>query len=474
MKIDNDISAVTILGTGYVGLSTAALFAAAGIKTYVIDPNKARLDSVRRGKSFFYEEGLDSLIAESISKGLIIATDSYKIAVPNSDIIISSVGTPQTEDGSTDLSYVLAAATEASKYLQPGSIYVQKSTVPVGTGTQIKNIFQKAGINIAYVSNPEFLRESTAIRDSLWFDRIVVGSENDIAMNKVISLYKRVEVSRETIANIAEITAPLKYEAGKYIKTSIESAELIKVVSNAFLATKISFANSIAKLADAVNADITEVMDAVGADSRIGRSFLNAGRGYGGGCLPKDVNGLISTGFKHGIDLKAIQAVQDVNESMPDYIITKLASLLRNKLEGKKIAVLGLAFKEGTSDVRRSPSIAIANKLADEGALVKAYDPQALEEAKPELNKKIVTETNISDAIEDADAVIIATDWHEITSFKLEDYAVLMSGNILFDTMNRLDIDSVNNAGLRYVGIGRDKTGSLSKSLTQERELISA
>jgi UDPglucose 6-dehydrogenase len=445
---------VTILGTGYVGLTTAALFAAAGMKTFVVDPNPKRLESVRAGKSFFYEEGLDPVIAEGVAEGLLIATPSYEESVPNSDIVISSVGTPDNPDGSSNLSYIFAAATEAAKYLKPEAVYVQKSTVPVGTGAKVKRLFAEAKLPVAYVSNPEFLRESTALRDSLWFDRIVVGGDNQEALEKVLAVYRTVEQARDAIAALAGITPSKQQQSGQYITVNLESAELIKVVSNAFLALKISFSNSIAVLADKVGADVVEVMDAVGADARIGRAFLNAGRGYGGGCFPKDVSGLIAAGLEQGVNLEIMRAAQAINETMPGYIVEKLQDALGGSLNGRKVAVLGLAFKAGTSDARRSPGVAFANSLAVGGAHVTAFDPQANDEAAPMLKDAKVAAT-IEEALEGADAVIVATDWPEFLAYTPEQYAAKLGGKVFVDAMNRFDIPAVTAAGLRYVGVGR-------------------
>ncbi len=446
---------VTILGTGYVGLTTAALFSATGIKTFVVDPNKERLDSVRAGKSFFYEAGLDQIIAAGIKQKTLVPTSSYKESVPHSDIVISSVGTPDNPDGSSNLRYIFAAATEAAQYLRPAAVYVQKSTVPVGTGGKIKQIFSSKNMSNQYVSNPEFLREGTAVADSLWYDRIVVGGDNDQAMQKVLSLYQHVKQARDTVASLAGLTAPNQPGAGQHIKVNLESAELIKVVSNAFLALKISFANSIAQVTDKVGADIHEVMDAVGADSRIGRAYLNACRGYGGGCFPKDVSGLIAAALEQGVSLEIMRAAQDVNESMPGYIVEKLQIALGESLNNQKIAVLGLAFKAGTSDARRSPGVNLVNVLLSRGAQVSAFDPQANKEAGPMLNKGARLANTIEGALADAQAVVVATDWPEFLAYSPKDYAAKMSGTVFVDAMNCFDMQAVTDAGLLYIGVGR-------------------
>jgi UDPglucose 6-dehydrogenase len=447
---------VTILGTGYVGLTTAALFAAAGMKTYVVDPNPARLESVRNGKSFFYEEGLDPVIADMVKKGMLVPTPSYEESVPNSDVVISAVGTPDNPDGSSNLSYIFAAATEAAKHLRDDAVYVQKSTVPVGTGARVKKAFAAAGVTVPYVSNPEFLRESTALRDSLWFDRVVVGGDDAAALEKVMDVYRRVEAARDAIAVLSGIAPPANPPAGRYITVNLESAELIKVVSNAFLALKISFANSVAVLADKASADINEVMDAVGADARIGRAFLNAGRGYGGGCFPKDVSGLIAAGLEKGVSLEIMRAAQAVNEQMPGYIIEKLQDAMQGSLHGRTIAVLGLAFKAGTSDARRSPGVSFANTLIARGAKVQAFDPKANEEAEPMLHKRATLTDSIEAALTGAEAVVVATDWQEFVDYAPAAYAKTLTGDKVFvDAMNRFTIDAIKEAGMQYIGVGR-------------------
>lgn len=444
---------ITVLGAGYVGLSTAALLAQAGFKVYLVEPNPSRLETIKQGRSFFFEAGLDPIIKLGIDSGNLLPTDSYNIGVPESDFVFSCVGTPDNPDGSSNLAYVYDAAKSAAKLMKPGAVFIQKSTVPVGTG---KKIIEKLGLEAgSYISNPEFLREGTALQDTLWFDRIVCGGSDESVLTRVAELYKALEAHRDTIATAAGIE--IGSINGSYIATDLNSAELIKVTANAFLALKISFANSIAKLSDAVDADINGIMDAVGADKRIGRAFLNAGRGYGGGCFPKDVSGLISSGLEHGIDLEIMQAAQQVNESMPSYVIEKLKHQLGGNLSGKKIAVLGLAFKKGTSDTRKSPGVKIANLLNTFDVEVLAYDPQALEEAKQDLRRNVLLCTSIEEALVDCDAVVLATDWDELMSLPAQIFANhLNSGAVVIDAVNayRNHID-LKNLGLDYIGIGR-------------------
>lgn len=444
---------ITILGAGYVGLTTAALLAHSGYTVYALEPNQKRLDVIKQGRSFFFEEGLDPVIKAAIDNGTLIPTDSYEESVPKSEIVFSCVGTPDNPDGSSNLTYVFSAAESSAKLLADGAMYVQKSTVPVGTGQKIEKLFSESGKELHYVSNPEFLREGTALFDTLYFDRVVVGGRNPEAIEAILNVYRELEKHRDDIAAIAKIEKGVQH--GKYISTNLNSAELIKVTANAFLALKISFANSIAQLADKVDADVVEVMDAVGADARIGRAFLNAGRGYGGGCFPKDVSGLISSGLAYGVDLEIMQAAQAVNTSMAGYVVEKTQSALGSSLEGKKVAVLGLAFKKGTSDVRRSPGVLIANTLHKSGAIVTAFDPQANEEAEEDLRKGVVLTKSIEETLKDVDAVIIATDWNEFLQYNLKDYSGHMRGNVFVDAINGFDIPAIKAASLQYIGVGR-------------------
>lgn len=444
---------ITILGAGYVGLTTASLLACAGYKVYVVEPNQERLDVIREGRSFFYETGLDPIIKAGIESGNLNPTDSYEESVAGSKIVFSCVGTPDNPDGSSNLSYVHAAAETAATYMKTGTIYVQKSTVPVGTGRTIERRFSALNKTVSYVSNPEFLREGTALFDTLYFDRIVVGGDDQHALEEVLDLYRKLELHRDEISKLASVENGTT--DGKYIATHLNSAELIKVTSNAFLALKISFANSIAKLSDAVDADVVEVMDAVGADKRIGRAFLNAGRGYGGGCFPKDVSGLIASSLEHGVDMEIMQAAQVVNLSMPGYIIEKLQTALGGDIDNRRIAVLGLAFKAGTSDVRRSPGVALANLLEEYGATVMAFDPGAGEEARDELRAQVTIAKSLDEALTGCDAVVIATNWPEFNEKHAEYYAASMSGAIFVDAMNMFTQKSIEDAGLHYIGIGR-------------------
>ncbi len=452
---------VTIIGAGYVGLTQATILANAGFKVYALEVDQNRVDIIKSGRSFFYEANLDPLVKNAVESGLLIPTTSYEEALHEADIIFSCVGTPDNPDGSSNLTYVFDVVNKLISTIGDSQkILVQKSTVPVGTGEKIIKQLSDSGSNVSYISNPEFLREGSALIDSLWFDRIVVGGNDKSANQVIVDLYKQVTAQRINVAARAGVSIQGRdSKEGEYITTSVNSAELIKVTANAFLATKITFANSIAKLADAAHADINEVMSAVGADPRIGRSFLNAGRGFGGGCFPKDVSGLISSGIEYGVEIDILHAVTQENNSMPGYIIEKAADAADGAtLAGKKVTVLGLSYKAGTSDIRRSPSVAIANLLVERaGAIVRVHDTIAMQDPKSVevLVDDITVIDDLNEAINDAEVVFVATDWPEFTSLSATYYANLMSGKLFVDCMNSFSPDAIRAAGLTYVGVGR-------------------
>lgn len=447
---------ISVIGAGYVGLTTASILAACGYKVYLIDVDKKKINVIKKGKSHFFEAGIENLIQYGLSNKTLIPTLSYKEAVPKADIVFSCVGTPDNPDGSPNLEYIYAAAKEVGKLAKKGAIFVQKSTVPVGTGKSIISKFAKHGAKLNYVSNPEFLREGTAIADTVLFDRIVLGGQAKYR-SAVAELYEAIEQNRLKIMELANLefaNGTVKTHAGSYIFTSIESAELVKVAANSFLALKISFANSIAKLADKTDADVVEVMKAVGADRRIGSAFLNAGRGYGGGCFPKDVSGLISSANSYGVDLHIIAASAELNDSMPGYIVSKVKQSVKT-FKDLNVAVLGLAFKVGTSDVRKSPSIKIANMLAKEGAKVYAHDPAVTGQIPNGLSASAIRSNTISSAVKKADVVFVATDWPEYIEMDLKQVAGSMRGKLFIDCMNVFDPAYVRSCGLAYVGVGR-------------------
>ncbi|NCO10965.1 UDP-glucose/GDP-mannose dehydrogenase family protein [Candidatus Saccharibacteria bacterium] len=441
---------IVVIGSGYVGTTAAAIFATSGHKVTAVDIDEKKVASLNEGKAPFFEEGLDNLITDAVKNDDLVATASYE-AVASADVVFSCVGTPDNPDGSSNLTYVFDVAKKAAEEMKPGAIFVQKSTVPVGTGREVLKLFPET---ISYVSNPEFLRESTAIYDTLFFDRVVAGGDDTDACSTILELHGTVETHAKDIAVISDISVDidaLAKHSGEYVTTRLESAELIKVTSNAFLALKISFANSIAQLADTTHADIDEVMGVVGSDARIGKAFFKAGRGYGGGCFPKDVSGLISSAKSFGVNMPIMTAASDVNASMPSYIIERIKKV--HKLEGVPVAVLGLAFKAGTSDARKSPAVKLANLLVKEGAHVSAYDPQASEEAAPDLDASATLCESIASAVKAARIVVVATDWPEFKD--LSWVRAINTKPLVVDAVNCLVPSDVQALGAEYLGVGR-------------------
>lgn len=445
---------IVVIGSGYVGTTAAAIFSVSGHKVTAIDIDQSKVDILNSGEAPFYEAGLTELIRSGVDKKALIATTSYEEAVRDADVIFSCVGTPDNPDGSSNLTYIFAAAEEAAKFMKPTAVFVQKSTVPVGTGRKVKKVLPES---VAYVSNPEFLRESTSVYDTIFFDRVVAGGDDEAANQVILDLHKTVEDHSEDIARISGIEVDydkLRTHTGQYISTRLESAELIKVTSNAFLALKISFANSIAQLADVTNADIVEVMNVVGGDKRIGKAFFNAGRGYGGGCFPKDVSGLISSAASFGVDMPIMAAASDVNAQMPSYIVGRIKERYTEGLDKTPVAILGLAFKAGTSDARKSPAVKLANLLTEEGAKVVAYDPQASEEAKHDLDPSVVIADSLERAVAEAKIVLIATNWPDFKVIhEWAQYAPHM--HLLVDSMNCVSSQDITAIGVQYMGIGK-------------------
>lgn len=453
---------ITIIGSGYVGTTLAAMLSNSGYQTYLLDIDQTKIDIIKTGKSHFFEAGLDSFITGGIDSGNLFPTVSYEEAIPGSDIIFSCVGTPDNRDGSSNLSFIKKATESTAVHVFKDIIFVQRSTVPVGTGRELIQIFENnTNKKVTYVSNPEFLAEGRAVLDSLNPSRIVLGSDDQKKLEDVQQLFNAIynfakDIDVKEFSDFASTYSNFKTKINEpnYIFTSLESAELIKVTANAFLATKISFTNATAKLADASGADITEVMNGVGADPRIGRSFLYAGLGFGGGCFPKDVSGLISNFKDNNVANPILDGVVEVNKSMPEYLLRKLQSL-GSEIRDKKVAILGLSFKPGTSDARKSQSVILANLLVDRVDKVKAFDPIAMEEAKHDLSKGVELTSSIEEAVKSVDIVIIATEW---PIFKELDWVLakeLMNGNIIVDGRNCLNKEEIINLGFEYVGVGR-------------------
>ncbi len=425
---------ITVIGVGYVGLVTGACLAEIGHRVTCLNRDKKKSANLQMGKVHIYEPGLDQLVKKNIKAKRLSFTTDYPKAVKDSGAIFIAVGTPSRPDGQANLDYVFQAAEAVSKSIYDYKVIVDKSTVPVGTGKKVKKIIQKHYTgHFDIVSCPEFLREGSAIRDFLKPDRIVIGSE-----------------SKKATAVMREIFRPIKT---RKLITNIESAELIKYASNAFLATKISFINEISNICDIVGADVKEVAYGMGLDKRIGSSFLRAGVGYGGSCFPKDVSALNQMADHSGYKFRLLKAVIEVNNNQRKVVINKAKKML-GSLKNKKVTVLGLAFKDNTDDIRESASIDIINLLQKYGALVTAYDPVASVKAKKRLQRVKIAKTAYNACL-GAELTIIATEWPEFKTLKWLKIKGLMKSALVIDGRNLLDQNKMRKYGFRYSGIGR-------------------
>jgi UDPglucose 6-dehydrogenase len=459
---------ISVLGTGYVGLTLSALLSRIGYTVYCVDIDKEKIDTVKSGKSYFFEAGLDSLINYGIKKGTLVPTLDYKEGVKDADIIFMCVGTPSSEDGGFNLTGVYSCVQQASKYAKDKVIFVQRSTVPVGTGAKIKKVIESENPNLKYhyLSSPEFLREGSAVFDSIVQDRIVVGGESEIAKKKVFEIFeklesKALEITKE-IPEISKFANAYMQKNGSYndrgfkektVSTCMESAELIKVCSNTFLAMKISFANNIARICDLTGANVNEVMDGVGRDKRIGRSFLYAGLGFGGGCFPKDVRGLIKSVKDMGVDEGLFEKILEVNKAQVQYVVESIKQM--GIVSPRKIGVLGLSFKPGTSDVRESPACLLCKALVQEGYEVKATDPEAVSEArenfKEQKNLKYVD--TVEEVFDSSNLVILATEWPLYKDLDFGTLSKLMKEKNFYDARNCLDKDEMSEI-FRFRNLG--------------------
>lgn len=428
---------ICVIGTGYVGLVTGVIFADLGNEVICVDKLESKVEQLQRGEMPIYEPGLEELVQRNAEEGRLTFTTDLDGAVRKSEIIYICVGTPPREDGSTDMSQVEGAARGIAAAMDRYKVIVNKSTVPVGTGSFVREVIEtnrRRNVDFDVVSNPEFLREGSAIQDALNPDRIVIGAPNQIVALKVLELY-----------------APLERPM---IITDVASAELIKYASNAFLAVKISFANSIANICEAVNADVIQVMKGVGQDRRIGPAFLNAGLGYGGSCFPKDSSSLLHTAKSVGYDFPILAATIETNDEQPKRFIKKIETELGG-FKGKKIALLGLAFKANTDDMRDAKSLdVIAAVLAGDGQIV-AFDPIAMENCK-KIFPQITYAKSSFEAASGADAVVVVTEWNEFKQINLEKLKAAMKGDHVFDGRNLYDPEKMRRAGFVYHGIGRN------------------
>lgn len=455
---------ITIVGTGYVGLTLSAILSNIGYKVHALDIDKNKIDTIKKGRSYFFEPGIDAFVKKGVESGNLIPTTDYVEAVSNTDVIFLCVGTPSNADGSVNLNYIFDAVKNIVINAKNDLIIVQKSTVPVETGKRVERIINENNnnkIKIDLISSPEFLRESSAVFDTLFFDRIVIGGNNDVAIEIVKDIYRNIDSFAKTInykefneyafLNINEkYISELPPFEQRTIITNIESAELIKVTANSFLALKISFANNIARLCDKTGAKASEVMKGIGIDQRIGKSFLFPGLGYGGGCLPKDVNGMINTANAYNVDFGILDEVNKVNETQVYFAINKIKKLLGDDLENKRAAFLGLAFKPGTNDVRESPAIRLLNKVLNEGMQIQAFDPQAENEAKKELNhKNLKYRDKIEEVFIDADIIILATEWKEFINYDYSKIKNKMNSLNFFDGRGVMDEKNIKKLGFK-------------------------
>lgn len=427
---------ICVVGTGYVGLTTGVCFADLGHSVTCIEIDLHKLELLRSGKSPIFEPGLEELQERNMRAGRLRFTDDYAVGIPDAEFIFITVGTPMAEDGSADLTYVKAAARSIGQYLRSGSIIIDKSTVPVGTGDLVENIIAEyAGPDVKFdvVSNPEFLREGSALSDFFKPDRIVLGAKNREAAQRVAALH-------ETLG------API-------IITDLRTAEMIKYASNAFLATRISFINEIAQICERLGADVREVARGMGADKRIGPHFLEAGVGYGGSCFPKDVLALYHMAASAGCHPQLLQAVMDINNDARKRFVKKVETVL-GSLEGRLIGVLGLSFKPNTDDMREAPSVDIINALLKKGARVKAYDPVAMPRAEEILPTVTFTATAY-DVAKDADALLLVTEWNEFKQLDWHRIKRYMRQPVVIDGRNLYDPREMRNLGFIYWGVGR-------------------
>lgn len=434
---------IAIIGTGYVGLVNGACLSDMGNTVTCIDINKEKIDSLNNGIIPIYEPGLEEIITRNIKNKNLFFTNDYS-TVSNSDVIYITVGTPSDKDGQADLKYVFSAARDIAMNLSGYSIIVTKSTVPVGTTNRVREVIENVikennitGVDFDMVSNPEFLKEGSAIKDCLYPDRIVIGSDSVKAKEIMKNLYK-----------------PFILDKDKIIMTNIESSEMIKYASNSMLATRISFMNEIANLCEAVGANVDDVRLAMGADQRIGSKFLYPGCGYGGSCFPKDVRALIKTGENNGITMSIIKAVEDVNERQKHILAKKIKEHFKNDLEGKTVAVWGLTFKPETDDMREAPSIVLINELLELGVKVKVFNPVCMDSCKEALGKDIYYAEDMYDAVIGADALVLVTEWNIFRTPDWKRVRDLMSDFLVVDGRNVYKRANLDELGFIYKGIG--------------------
>lgn len=436
---------IAVVGTGYVGLVTGTCFAETGNHVVCVDIDSEKVNRMKRGEVPIYEPGLQILFERNISKGRLKFTTDLISAVKESSIIFLCLPTPQGGDGAADLRFILKVAEDIGKLFknEPGigfKLLVDKSTVPVGTSEKVRESVKKLAPEFDFdvASNPEFLREGFAVEDFMKPERVVIGTSNDKSKQLMEELYEPFVRSGNPIYFMDE-----------------KSAEMTKYASNSFLATKISFMNEIAILCELTGANVDKVRIGIGSDSRIGKRFLFPGVGYGGSCFPKDVIALVNTANENNYDFKILKSVVDVNKNQIKYFFSKIKNHFKGNIEGKKFALWGLAFKPNTDDVREAPAHYLARMLTDEKAVVTAYDPEAMENTKSVLGNIINYASDAYSALQNADALLIVTEWNEFRNPEFDQIIKLMKNPVIFDGRNLYDIDKMNELGLTYYSIGR-------------------
>lgn len=431
---------IGVIGTGYVGLVTGACFAEFGIFVTCIDKDEAKIRALKKGSIPFYEPGLDALVKKNLKNGRLKFSTKISDAVDSSLAIFIAVGTPPRGDGSADMRYVEQVADEIARHIKDYKVIVTKSTVPVGTGARLREIISKRlkeQTDFDIVSNPEFLREGSAIEDFMRPNRVVLGSS-----------------SHQAIAIMKDLYQPLYLLETPFVVTSVETAELIKYASNSFLAVKISFINELSQLCEKVGADVKMVAKGMGLDQRIGAKFLHTGPGYGGSCFPKDTRALLTIAGERGVDLGIVNAAVHANEYQKDRIVEKIRSGL-GTLKGKTVAVLGLSFKPNTNDMREAPAVHIIEKLLKEKVAIRAFDPAAVEDAKAVLGRRIKYAGNSYDCVKGADAVVIVTEWNEFRNLDLAKIKKLLKTPVFFDLRNIYEPEKMKKLGFKYFCVGR-------------------
>lgn len=432
---------ITVIGTGYVGLVSGVCFSELGNQVLCIDIDEHKVAKMKQGKSPIFEPLLEDLMKKNMEEARLDFSTDFRRGVEEAEVIFIAVGTPPKENGEADLQYVEKVAADIGKYLNEYKLIVTKSTVPVGTGQHLKEIIKEnLTINTDFdiASNPEFLREGSAVKDTLEMERAVIGIESSKASELLTELHKPFNTT--------------------LVETNIETAEMIKYASNAFLATKISFINEMANICEKVGADVLKVAEGMGLDNRIGKSFLQAGLGYGGSCFPKDTNALIHIAKKAGYDMKIVPSVEEVNKQQRENFVKKIIDVFNGDLIGRKIAVMGLAFKPGTDDMRDAPSIDIINSLNKAGADVVSYDPVSVEEAA-----KVIPDLKIASSIEElllnAEAAVVVTDWKEFKELDFTKIASLMKHKVIIDGRNMYNPYQMERLGFNYISVGRPIVG---------------